>query len=49
MPLRGRGVAAELTRHALDYAHGAGYTVIPSCSYVEWYIERQSDPAEDTQ
>lgn len=39
--LRGRGVAAVLTQHALDYAAKEGYTVIPSCSYVEWYIERQ--------
>ncbi|MCQ4320016.1 GNAT family N-acetyltransferase [Stutzerimonas stutzeri] len=39
--LRGRGVAAVLTQHALDYAAREGYTVIPSCSYVEWYIERQ--------
>lgn len=39
--LRGRGVAAVLARHALDYAAREGYTVIPSCSYVEWYIERQ--------
>lgn len=39
--LRGRGVAAVLTRHALAYAEREGYTVIPSCSYVEWYIERQ--------
>jgi predicted GNAT family acetyltransferase len=42
--LRGRGVAAVLTRHALDYAAQEGYTVIPSCSYVEWYIERQGNP-----
>jgi uncharacterized protein len=39
--LRGRGVAAELAQQALDYASREGYTVIPSCSYVEWYIERQ--------
>ncbi|KJH82785.1 N-acetyltransferase [Pseudomonas sp. KSR10] len=39
--LRGRGVAAVLAQHALDYAAREGYTVIPSCSYVEWYIERQ--------
>ncbi|WP_217473821.1 GNAT family N-acetyltransferase [Stutzerimonas stutzeri] len=43
--LRGRGVAAVLTQHALDYAAREGYTVIPSCSYVEWYIERQGDSA----
>lgn len=39
--LRGRGIAAALTAEALDYAKRMGYTVIPSCSYVERYIERQ--------
>lgn len=43
--LRGRGVAAELTKTALDFAASEGYTVIPSCSYVEWYIEQQGDTA----
>lgn len=42
--LRGRGVAAVLTQHALDFAAREGYSVIPSCSYVEWFIERQGDP-----
>lgn len=39
--LRGRGIAAALTRTALAYAEDRGYSVIPSCSYVERYIERQ--------
>ena len=39
--LRGRGIAAALTEHALRYAEGKGYTVIPSCSYVERYMERR--------
>ncbi|MHB0820190.1 GNAT family N-acetyltransferase [Stutzerimonas stutzeri] len=39
--LRGRGVAAVLARYALEYAEREGYTVIPSCSYVERYIEKQ--------
>ncbi len=38
--LRGKGVAAMLTEAALSYAEGLGYTVIPSCSYVERYMER---------
>ena len=38
--LRGRGVAAALTEQALEYAERSGYSVIPSCSYVERYIER---------
>ncbi|SFB45127.1 GNAT family N-acetyltransferase [Azotobacter beijerinckii] len=39
--LRGRGIAAALAAEALDYARRMGYTVIPSCSYVERYMERQ--------
>ena len=39
--LRGRGVAAALTEQALRYAEDQGYTVIPSCSYVERYMERR--------
>lgn len=39
--LRGKGVAAMLTAHALQFAEEQGYTVIPSCSYVERYIQRQ--------
>jgi len=30
-----------LTETALQYAEDMGYTVIPSCSYVERYMERQ--------
>ena len=39
--LRGRGIAAALTERALGFAEDQGYTVIPSCSYVERYIERR--------
>lgn len=39
--LRGRGIAAALTETALEYAERLGYTVIPSCSYVERYLERR--------
>ena len=38
--LRGKGLAEALTRAALDYAQSMGYQVIPSCSYVERYMER---------
>jgi len=38
--LRGRGVAAVLTKAALDYAQQEGYSVIPSCSYVEAYLQK---------
>ncbi|WP_373187121.1 GNAT family N-acetyltransferase [Halopseudomonas sp.] len=39
--LRGNGLAARLTEHALQYASERGYQVIPSCSYVERYMQRQ--------
>lgn len=46
--LRGQGVAALLTQAALDFASREGYQVIPSCSYVERYMERNGlDVADD--
>ncbi len=39
--LRGQGIAAALTEQALVYAEAMGYTVIPSCSYVERYLQRR--------
>ena len=45
--LRGRGIAAELTEQALAYAQSMGYTVIPSCSYVERYLERRQRQQSD--
>ncbi len=41
-PLRGRGIAAALAEQALNYAERNGYTVIPSCSYVERYMQRRA-------
>jgi predicted GNAT family acetyltransferase len=43
--LRGRGIAAALVEQALNYAEISGYSVIPSCSYVERYLERHK-PAQ---
>ncbi|MAD00994.1 GNAT family N-acetyltransferase [Pseudomonas abyssi] len=40
--LRGKGLAAKLTAHALTFAREHGYTVIPSCSYVERYMDRHA-------
>ncbi len=40
--LRGKGLAGQLAEHALRYADARGYTVIPSCSFVERYMERHS-------
>ncbi|MGD2114959.1 MAG: GNAT family N-acetyltransferase [Acidobacteriota bacterium] len=40
---RGQGIAGALVRHALDWARGEGYRVIPTCSYVARWIERHED------
>jgi len=41
--LRGHGLAAEVVKAGLVYAREKGYKVIPSCSYVETYIERHQE------
>lgn len=38
--LGGRGLAAEITKFALDYAQSQGWRVIPQCSYVAAYIQK---------
>jgi predicted GNAT family acetyltransferase len=38
--LRGKGVADELVRHALDDALARGLKVVPSCWFVRVYIDR---------
>ncbi|MFW6137657.1 MAG: GNAT family N-acetyltransferase [Spirochaetota bacterium] len=40
---RGRGIAAELTRTALEYARNNGFSVIPSCPYVDSYIRKHPE------
>ena len=39
----GRGIAAELVRVALAWAAEKGYTVEPSCSYVDVYMRRHPE------
>jgi predicted GNAT family acetyltransferase len=41
--LRGRGVAEQLVRAALQDAHAAKRTVVPACSYVAKFIERHRE------
>jgi len=38
--LRGRGIADELVRQALDDAYSRGYRVVPSCWFVRVYMQR---------
>jgi hypothetical protein len=39
----GRGIAAELTRHALETARAQGWRVRPLCSYAAVYIRRHPE------
>ena len=39
----GRGIAADLTRTALDTARANGWSVRPQCSYATTYIKRHPE------
>ncbi|HET8797191.1 MAG TPA: GNAT family N-acetyltransferase [Thermoanaerobaculia bacterium] len=39
----GRGIAGALVKHALDDARARGLKVIPRCSYVRAYIEKNAE------
>lgn len=41
--LRGRQIAGQIVKFALDYAKENNYRVIPSCSYVHAFIERHPE------
>ncbi|MCL5027640.1 MAG: N-acetyltransferase [Bacteroidetes bacterium] len=41
--LRGQGIAAEVVLAGLLYAKENGLSIIPTCSYVETYIERHQE------
>ncbi len=45
---RGQGLAAALTRAALEEARRAGWIIVPACSYVAAYIERHPEFADLT-
>jgi predicted GNAT family acetyltransferase len=42
----GRGIAAELTRAALDSARSNAWKVVPLCSYAAAYIRRHAEYAD---
>jgi predicted GNAT family acetyltransferase len=44
--LRGRGMAASLVRAALDEARQRGWKILPRCSYVAGFIERNPEFAD---
>ena len=41
--LRGRGIAADLTRGALMEAQRLGWKIVPGCSYVATFIRRHPE------
>ena len=41
--IAGRGIAAELTRTALDTARREGWKVVPACSYAAAFIRRHPE------
>ena len=46
--LRGQGVAGKLVARALDHAREQGYSVIPTCSYVQGFLEKHPEYTELT-
>jgi predicted GNAT family acetyltransferase len=42
----GRGVAAELTRVALETARANGWKVVPACAYAEAFMRRHREYAD---
>ena len=41
--LRGKGIAGKIVEAALNYARENNLKIIPSCSYVDTFIERHPD------
>ena len=39
----GRGIAGELTKHALEYAREHGKKIVPACSYVAGYLQKHPE------
>lgn len=42
-PWEGRGIAARLAQAAMEYAREAGFTVVPSCPYVQEYLRHHRE------
>lgn len=40
---RGRGLAAELTKAAIEYARENALKIVPNCSYAESYFEKHPE------
>jgi len=46
--LRGQGMAGKVVARGLDWAREQGYRVIPTCSYVQRFVERHPEYASLT-
>ncbi len=44
--MRGSGAGGKVVRAALEYARNNGYTVRPTCSFVQSFVERHSEYKE---
>lgn len=42
----GRGIAAALTRFALEHARVAGWKVVPACAYAAAFMQRHGEYAD---
>ncbi|HUR79458.1 MAG TPA: GNAT family N-acetyltransferase [Thermoanaerobaculia bacterium] len=45
--LAGRGIAASLTKHALQHARDNDLKVVPQCAYVAKYMEKNAGEYRD--
>ena len=45
-PIEGRGIAAAITRYALESAREQGLRVVAQCSYVAAYLRRHTEFAD---
>ncbi|MGQ4597437.1 GNAT family N-acetyltransferase [Nocardia sp. R6R-6] len=43
---RGHGIAAQIVAYALDDSRKAGYSIIPTCWYVEKYLAEHREYAD---
>ena len=43
VPLRGKGIAAQLVEMSLEYSRKHGFIVVPSCSYVANFVNNHPE------